>query len=143
MTAPDYPAMYEQLAAQLGELAQQRTDLEVQLGDINKQIESIQETLTHLAPLAGYVSMSEFDSCANLGITDAVRGVLSPTTRMSAAEVKAEMEKRGFDFSKYSAPDASVRTILKRLVEAKKAGFEKEGYKIFYKYLPTDIEMPF
>jgi hypothetical protein len=87
--------------------------------------------------------MSEFDSCANLGITDAVRGVLSPTTRMSAAEVKAEMEKRGFDFSKYSAPDASVRTILKRLVEAKKAGFEKEGYKIFYKYLPTDIEMPF
>lgn len=143
MGTPDYKAIYAELANKVAELYQARTELEVRLGDITKELEGLEETLAHLAPLAGYAPASELDSVSSLGITDAVRGVLSPTTRMSAAEVKAKMEERGFDFSEYSAPDASVRTILKRLVEAKKAEQEKEGYKIFYKYLPTDEEIPF
>jgi hypothetical protein len=142
MTTPDYRAIFDQLSTKHSELFQQRTELEVQLGDINKQIESIQETLTHLASLAG-IGPSVFDDIATLGITDAVRAVLDPSNRMSPAEVKTVMENRGFDFSRYSAPDASVRTILKRLVDAGKAQQEKEGHKIFYKYLPTDEEIPF
>jgi hypothetical protein len=140
-TTPDYKAIYDQLAAKVAELWQTRTELEVRLGDIGKELESLEETMSHLSPLAGYTS--EADSIGNLGITDAVRGVLDLKTRMSAAEVKAKMEEKGFDFSKYSAPDASVRTILKRLVEANKAAVEKEGYKTFYKYQLTDEEIPF
>jgi hypothetical protein len=141
MATPDYKNIYEVLSNKVAELWQMRTELEVRLGDINKELEGLQETMTHLGPLAGYTSGP--DSIAELGITDAVRGVLDPKVRMSAAEVKAKMEERGFDFSKYSAPEASVRTILKRLVEAKKAEQEKEGYKIFYRFLPTDEEIPF
>jgi hypothetical protein len=142
MTEPNYRAIYEELSAKVAELWQLRTELEVKLGDITKELESLEETLAHFGPLAGY-GPSEFDPLITLGITDAVRSVLSPTTRMAPSEIKASMEQRGFDFSKYSAPDASVRTILKRLVEAGKASFEKEGHKIFYKYAVTDEEIPF
>jgi len=141
MATPDYKTIYDELSSKIAELWQTRTELEVRLGDITKELESLQQTLAHLGPLAGYTSGP--DSLIELGITDAVRGVLDSKTRMSAAEVKAKMEERGFDFSKYSAPDASVRTILKRLVEAGKADVEKEGWKTFYKYLPTDEEIPF
>jgi hypothetical protein len=139
---PDYRAIYDELARKITELWQLRTELEVKLGDITKELESLEETLIHLAPLAGY-GPSESDSIANIGITDAVRAVLDPRQRMSAAEVKIKMEERGYDFSKYSAPDASIRTILKRLVEAGKAEEEKEGHKIFYKHCLTDDEIPF
>jgi len=138
----NYLEMYEKLQNQLSELVQQRTDLENELGDISKKIESLQLTLMNLGPLAGF-PITEFDGIGSLGITDAVRAVLDPQNRLSPAEVKTTMEARGYDFSKYSAPDASIRTILKRLVEAGKAEEEKEGHKIFYRYLPTDEEIPF
>jgi hypothetical protein len=142
MTEINYQEMYNQLAVQLHELFEERVELEVRLGDISKKIESLNQTMAHLGPLAGF-GVSPSASIAYLGITDAVRAVLDPIKKMSSAEVKTEMEKRGYDFSKYSAPDASVRTILKRLIEAGKAQAEKEGYKVFYKYLPTDDEVPF
>jgi hypothetical protein len=141
MATPDYRNIYDELAAQLSSLQDTRTELEVKLGDVTKEIERLEETMSHLAPLAGY--MNDPESLVGLGITEAVRTVLDRKVRMSAAEIKAKMIDRGFDFSEYSAPDASVRTILKRLVEAKKAEMEKEGWKTFYKYLPTDEEIPF
>jgi hypothetical protein len=139
----NFTAMYDELATKFSELFQQRNELELQLGDINKQLESIRETMSHLAPLAGYSAWIEPDTLAHVGITDAARSVLHPANKMSTAEVRAEMEKKGFDFSKYSAPDACIRTVLKRLVDAGKAEQEKEGHKIFYKYIPTDEEIPF
>lgn len=141
MATPNYRGIYDELSAQLTELQQTRTELEVKLGDVVKEIESLEEAMSHLAPLAGYLSNP--DSIVNLGITEAVRGVLDTDVRMSAAEVRAKMEEKGFDFSGYSAPDASVRTILKRLVEADKAQVEKEGWKTFYKRLLSDDEIPF
>ena len=128
--------MYDEIEGRVAELWCARNELEVRLGDMNKELEALEQTMRHLAPLAGRVP-EEPDSVANLGITNAVRGVLDPKIRMSTAEIRTKMEQRGFDFSKYSAPDASIRTILKRLVEAKKAAYEKEGYKIFYRYLTT------
>jgi hypothetical protein len=142
MTDIDYQAFYDQLSVKVSELCQQQIELEVQLGDVTKQLESLRATMSDLAPLAGYPP-SESDTIVNLGITDAVRSALHPSTRRSPAEVKADMEQRGFDFSDYTAPDASIRTILKRLVEAGKAEQEKEGHKIFYRYVPTDEELPF
>jgi hypothetical protein len=142
MTELDYVKMYQQLADQHAVLFQERIDLEVKLGDVSKQLESIQQTMAHLAPLAGFAG-SEFDEFVTLGITDAVRAALNPSQVMSPAEIKGEMERRGYDLSKYSAPDATIRTILKRLVDAGKAEQEKDGHKIFYKWIPTDDEIPF
>jgi hypothetical protein len=141
MEAKDYMSWYEQLGNQLSDLSDERTELEVRLADINKQIEHIQNTMHGLGPLTGMIS--PVDDFTDLGITDAVRSVLDCTNRMSATDVRTKMQARGYDLSKYSAPDATVRTILKRLIEAGKAQAEKEGHKVFYKYLPTDDEIPF
>jgi hypothetical protein len=141
METPNYTSIYAELAKQLLRLEETRAELEAKLGDVTTEIERLEETMSHLAPLAGY--LTDPDSVVGLGITEAVRQVLDRKIRMSAAEVKTKMEQRGFDFSDYSAPDASIRTVLKRLVEAKKAEVEKEGWKSFYKFLPTDEEIPF
>jgi hypothetical protein len=141
MTTPDYRSIYDALAEQLCKLQETRTELEVKLGDVTTEMERLEETMSYLAPLAGF--MTDPNSLVGIGITEAVRQALDRKVRMSASEVKAKMEQRGFDFSDYSAPDASIRTVLKRLVEAKKAEVEKEGWKTFYKYLPTDEEIPF
>jgi hypothetical protein len=141
MSSLNYRELYEQLSSKISELRQSRVELEVQLGDVTTELDALEEAISRLGPLAGY--MTDPENIAGLGITDAVRGVLDPKLRMSAAEVKKKMEEKGFDFSGYSAPDASIRTILKRLVEAKKAEVEREGWKTFYKYLPTDEEIPF
>jgi hypothetical protein len=141
MATVDYKSLYFEMGSKLDELQQKRTDLEVQLGDVTTEIRSLEAMRRYLAPLAGFGIFEE--SVAELGITEAVRAVLNPTDRMSAAEIKAKMEQKDFDFSGYSAPDASIRTILKRLVEAGKAEVEKEGHNTFYKLLYTDEDIPF
>jgi hypothetical protein len=146
MAEPDYKKMYAELSTRVHELSTQRDELELQLGEITTQLANLHRTLNHLSPLAGHTFAVE--NISNLGITDAVRAVLKPDTKMSAGDVREKMQEKGFDFSKYSAPDASVRTILKRLVDAKpaQAVVEKEGWKTYYRAVPIEIsdeDIPF
>jgi len=141
MENTDYQGIYENLRKRLGQLEDRRAEVEAELGDLTSEINRLNETLSHLAPLAGYVF--DTDSVAGLGITEAVRGVLDRTERMSVADVIAKMEERGFDFSQYSAPTASVRKILSRLVTAERAKVEKDGWRTFYLFLVTKDDMPF
>lgn len=144
-----YRKMYDELSARVHELCARRDELELQLGEITTELANLYKTLSHLTPLAGYTFA--VDSLSELGITDAVRAVLRPNEKMSAGDVREKMEEKGFDFSRYSAPDASVRTILKRLVDAKpaQAVSEKDGWKIYYSAVPTqgpeisDEDIPF
>ncbi len=143
MERADYDAIYAKLGNERRALENRRADLEATLADITKQIESLQETMINLAPLAGYTFYEE--SVAKLGITDATRKVLGLESDvwMSVSEIKAKMIGLGYDFSKYSAPDASIHTTLKRLVEADKAESKKEEWRIFYKFKETDEDIPF
>lgn len=141
MESKDFWTMYVALQNQFDALCTERTELEVKLADISRQIDHLNKTMRHLAPLTGV--MASEDDIKELGITDAVRSVLNPTVRMSATEVRAKMQEKGFDFSEYSAPDATVRTVLKRLAEAKKAEEEKEGRNVYYKCSVSDEEIPF
>jgi hypothetical protein len=137
----DYKKVYSDLSGRLSELKDQRAILEANLGDIVKEIERLTASIGFLSPLAGYAFWPE--NIVGLGITDAVRSVLDPNDRLSVAEIKDRMAKRGFDFSSYSAPNASIHTILKRLVEAEKAAVEKEGWKTYYKLVMNDEDIPF
>ena len=139
----DYQDMHRSLTEQLHDLKDQRAETEATLGDLSKQIQSLEITIKHIGLLAGYVEESSDNSLAGIGITDAVRHVLDLKERFSVAEIRTRMEARGFDFSGYSAPNSSISTTLRRLVEAGKAEMEKVGWKTFYKYRPTDAEMPF
>jgi hypothetical protein len=143
MDKAEYETMYAQLGKERRALENRRAEMEANLADISKQIESLQETMSNLAPLAGYTLFEE--SLAKLGITDATRKVLSLESEewMSVSEIKTKMTDLGYDFSKYSAPDASIHTTLKRLVEAEKAESKKEEWRIFYKFKGTDEDIPF
>jgi hypothetical protein len=142
MEPKDFWTMYLELQKQADALSNELTELQIRSADVSKQLEHVEMTMRHLAPLTGVMSGPN-DDIKELGITDAVRSVLDPKVRLSATEVRAKMQEQGYDLSKYSAPDATVRTILKRLVEAKKAEDEKEGHKVYYKWLVTDEEIPF
>lgn len=139
MEAKDFWTWYTALQEHLNALCNERTEVEVKLADLSKQIEHIEMTMRHLAPLTGVMG----EDIVELGITDAVRFVLDTKVRLSPAEVRAKMQEKGYDLSKYSAPDATVRTILKRLVKDKKAEEEKEGRNVYYKWLMMDDEIPF
>jgi hypothetical protein len=143
MEKSEYETIYQRLGKERRELENRRADMEATLADITKQIESLQETMITLAPLAGYTFYEE--SISKLGITDATRKVLGLESDvwMSVSEIKAKMIGLGYDFSKYSAPDASIHTTLKRLVEAERAESKKEEWRIFYKFKETDEDIPF
>jgi hypothetical protein len=150
MANPDYKKMYDELWDKASELTETRAELEGRLGDISKEIDVLHETLARLAPLAGYTADPFDNSIKDLGITAGVREVLDSAIRMSTTEVRTKMEERGFDFSKYSAPDSTIRTVLNRLVANGRVIVEKEGWKTFYKlYVEkpepeiTDADIPF
>lgn len=142
MNTTDYQRMYDDLTNQLNELRERRAAMEATLGDLSKEIDSLEQTTKHLGPLAGFMDIFAYEELGGVGITDAVRYVLDPKERFSVAEIKSRMEKRGFNFSSYSAPNSSISTILRRLVEAEEAQVEKEGWNTFYKSLPTDEDIP-
>jgi hypothetical protein len=143
MIKSEYEAIYQRLLGERMDLEKQRAAIEASLADLTKEIESLNQTMGNLAPLAGY----DFDdqSIANLGITEATRKVLAldRDAWMSVNEIKTKMSELDYDFSKYSAPDASLHTTLKRLVDAGRAEFKKEEWKIFYKFKQTDDDIPF
>jgi RNase H-fold protein (predicted Holliday junction resolvase) len=135
----EYYKVYSELNRKFQNLIEQRAELESQVGDISKEIDNLGETLNHLAPLAGLTVPEDITS---MGITQATRSVLGDE-RLSTSEIKAALEAKGYDFSTYSAPEATIRTVLARLVEAGKASMEKEGWKVFYTFQRTDDEIPF
>jgi hypothetical protein len=54
-----------------------------------------------------------------LGLTEAVRAVMdAATNQLTLAEVKQAVEDQGFDMSTQSNPDASVSSVLRRLLSA-------------------------
>jgi len=140
MDQNDYQTIYEQLSSRLIDLTNRRNDEELALADLSKEIENLEETMSHLAPLCGYVFNPT--NLSNLGITQAVRLVLSTEERMSVADIRKKMEERGFSFTSYSAPAATLHTVMRRLVDAGDVKSEREGYKVFYTSL-KEAEIPF
>lgn len=138
MEKEDYGKLYNDLLEELTALKDRRTQIETDLSELNMQIDRLDKATDYLAALAGYARLFTND-LSQLGITDAVLEVLDPNERLSVAEIKTKMEEGGFDFSKHSAPNSSISTILRRLVEAEKATIEKDGWKAFYRGVPEQV----
>lgn len=114
MDLKDYGRMVERLGQRRFELTEKRWELETQLKEINVELKEIEGTLSHLLPLAG--ETVERDSIAGLGLTNAMRKIIKCSeSPLSATEIRVELEKKGFNFSDYEMPGASIFTILYRL----------------------------
>jgi hypothetical protein len=142
MEQEDFKQQWNAILHERLRLSDQRTVLETDLSEVNNKIQHLEEVLRHLAPLAGFDHEA---SISALGITDAIRHVLKDSnSRLSAAEVRAKLVGRGFDFDGHTAPDASIYKILNRLsVDGGEVKRTKEDGKVFYEWIITEDDIPF
>jgi len=145
----DYEKTWDELSAERRTLVEQRTTLENELNEIRTKIAHLEEILNHLEPLAG---IPWLESIAGMGITDAIRAVLSRTKdSLSAQDVRQSLLQGGFDMSGLTQPMASIYKVLARLVDdSKEAERQKdESGKVTYRWKrtePTEItddDIPF
>jgi hypothetical protein len=125
-----------------------RTDLETELIEVRNKIAHLDQILDHMGPLAG-LSSGDYDFL-KLGLTDAVRGVVSGSwERMSAQEIRNALTEKGYDLSSLTAPMQSIYKILSRLADdSKQIEREKEDGRVYYKWKRTrgpitDEDIPF
>ena len=133
MEPRDYGRMIKKLDSRVFELMEKRWELETQIKEIDLELKEIGGTLSHLKPLAG--ETAEQDSVAGLGLTNAIRKVLGLSEdRLSASNIRDELQKRGFNFSGYEMPGASIFTILYRLKKKGEITMEKQDGRRFFRW---------
>jgi hypothetical protein len=144
----DYAETWSQIVGERHKAVARRTDLETELIEIRNKIAHLDEILDHMAPLAG-LSSGE-DDFLKLGLTDAVREILSGSSeRMSAQDVRGALHARNYDLSSLTAPMQSIYKILSRLAEDyEEVEREKEDGRVYYQWKrPTspirDEDIPF
>lgn len=111
----DYDAIALQIGVRLADLSQERVALETRLKEVNGEMRQLNKTLEGLRPLTdGEIG----DSVAGMGITHAIRKMFARSKGnewLAADDVRRKLEKMGFSFAAYKAPQASVYTVLNRL----------------------------
>ena len=116
----DYKSWYASAKAELKRVQNERIELERSIGDRDKQIAALIQTLNAIAPLVGEAPVVEpprdaTEGCPK-GLTDCIRTILQQTTEpLSAAQIRDRLEQMGFDMGSYSNPLANIHTIVKRL----------------------------
>jgi hypothetical protein len=146
MDADSFAKTYAELSGQRSMEINRRTELENELVEVRNRIGHLDEVLAHLAPLAD-ISFYD-DSISGLGLTDAIRTILRTSDkRLSAQDIRKQLQEKNFDLTTLSAPMASIYKILSRLTEdSGDVAREKEGAHVFYKWkVPpiTDEDIPF
>jgi hypothetical protein len=141
----EYDSLWNEMYDKRLALFNKRASLEAELSDVKTQIAHLNEIMGHLGPLAGIPANKDI---ASLGITDAVRWVLSNSAgRISANEVRDKLAEKGYDFSSLSAPMASIYKILSRLASennGQEISREKDpDGKVYYQWIHTEQEIPF
>ena len=121
-----------------------RASLEAELSDVKTQITHLNEIMGHLGPLAG---LPAGDNIAGMGITDAIRWILSNSEeRMSPTNVRDNLIEKGFDLSSLTAPMASIYKILSRLAKESKPEVFREkddDGKVYYRWINLPDQPPF
>jgi hypothetical protein len=146
-TNSHYGKTHSELWLRRSELSEKRAQLEVEMNDLQNEIAHLDGALAHLSPLAGFTEGP--GDITGLGITDAIRAILSEKDeRMAPSDVFRKLKDKGFNFSGYSSPMASIYKILTRLREAEEIEVETENRKIFYRWKNrgpeiSDEDIPF
>jgi hypothetical protein len=131
----EYDSVWSDLYTKRIKLLDRRAELEASLSEVANQISHLNEILNHLEPLAGLAG----GNLASMGITDAVRWVLSESEgRMSPTDVRDKLLENGFDMSSLTAPMSSIYKILSRLSSEKEPEVLREtddDRKVYYSWI--------
>jgi hypothetical protein len=113
---------------------------------IDQRMAQLQPVINHLEGLCRELGEKiAHETAGNLelttGLTDLARATLQEAYMpVSASDLMNRMEGKGFDFSKYSNPLASIHTVLRRLVKSRQVKVvPQKGGKKAYQWI-TIIE---
>ena len=139
-----YRETFDNLCARLHALKEKRSELEVELSELNNEIRHLDEVTDHLMPLIGGSSIGP-GWINGQGITDSIRSVLSevPIGPFTPNEVFKSLQEKGFDFSGHTQPMASIYKILSRLKESGEVTADKTGHKVSYTWKTKEEDIPF
>src|SRR5439155_15436305 len=104
---------------ELADLLRQRQKVDQKIAQLQPVISHLEGLCKELGEKAAHETATKVQLTA--GLTELVRVTLEEAfVPVSASEVKNRMEAKGFDFSEYSNPLASIHTVLQRLVKGGK-----------------------
>jgi hypothetical protein len=147
MNTEDFSQTWRKIYGEKAKLIDMRTNLETELVEVRNKISHLDEVLRHLAPLADVPWFTDGD-ISQLGLTDAIRNILKHSNeRLSAQDVRQQLNEKGYDLSSLSVPMASIYKILSRLADnPAEVEREKQEGKVFYKWVHppiSDEDIPF
>jgi len=92
---------------------------------IDERLTKLQSDVLHLAALCG---VEVEDPVKQLGLTDAIRHVLSTNRRpLNIRQIQEALAASGFDTATYKNIAANIHTVLRRLVESKEVLTRGQG----------------
>jgi hypothetical protein len=117
MTLTRYRRDLNAAKRELASLAKYRQDIDLQMAKLQPIISHLEGLCKELGEKFARETATKVE--LTTGLTELARITLTEAyVPLSAGELKKRMEAKGFDFSKYSSPLASIHTVLKRLVKS-------------------------
>jgi hypothetical protein len=132
MTLTSYRRDLQARKRELAGLLKQRQVFDRQMAQLQPIINHLEGLCRELGDRAAKENAAKVE--LTTGLTELARVTLEEAYMpLSASEVKKRMEAKGFDFSKYSNPLASIHTVLKRLVKSRQVKVvpQKAGKKAY------------
>jgi hypothetical protein len=117
MSLPSYRRDLQARKRELAGLLKQRQAIDQKMAQLQPIINHLEGLCRELGDRAAKENAVKVE--LTTGLTELARVTLEEAYMpLSASEVKQRMEAKGFDFSKYSNPLASIHTVLQRLVKS-------------------------
>ena len=120
---------------ELAKLLRQRQEIDHKIAQLQPLISHLEGLCRELGDRAAKEAATKVE--LTTGMTELARITLEEAgLPLSASELKARMESKGFDFSKYTSPLAILHTVLHRLVKSGKVkAVPQKGGKKSYQWI--------
>lgn len=150
MTRVSYKNAFRSALQELTELSQQRTDVQIQLDELDERIERVRQGALGLSVLAGidfqeiktkYPDLFEEQIDARMGITDAVREALRTESEMlTPMEVRDKVFRISPAIAGHKNPLASIHAVLRRLQDKNEVAYavHEDTSKTMYGWIGSD-----
>ena len=129
----DYRKLREHIRCELKSKVAERSEIQDRLAVLQHEIEGLQ---TMRMGADAYFGEEATDSDDALGITDAIRKVLSfRNNAMRPTEIREALQESGFEIDVYKQPMAVIHTTLKRLKDQEDVESLEEDGAILYRII--------
>src|SRR5438445_1512333 len=140
MTNESYKLTRDRAKHELQDQLRRRVKLDQDLETVNTRIAELTQAVQALDLLVGDASTSDTKlmlEIASLPLSEAVKELLRRSdSHLTALEISRDLRRLGFRESEYINPQASIHTMLKRLVANGQADTILKDGKIAYRLLP-------